>query len=120
MPAIDRELELERRGDVTIVRLSANVADAVYCQELERPLTALLDDNPTPRIVLDFDAVVYGQSALYGFLVQLHDRAKQAGGGLRLCNLSPTIHAALEITRLDELLDVYADEEAALAGWCKT
>lgn len=120
MAAIDRALDVEERGDAIVVHLSANVADAVYCQKVERPLAALLEGRSAPKILLDFGAVAFGQSALYGFLVKLQQRARERGGSLRLCNVPSSVRSALEITRLDELLEIHADEASAWDDWTVT
>ena len=41
---------------------------------------------------------------------------RQAGGRVRLCNLSEKVRTLMKMTRLDTVLDLYATEEEALAS----
>ena len=53
---------------------------------------------------------------MIGKLVVLHRAAESNGQRLALFNLRPKIHTLFEVTRLTELLSIYANEQQALDG----
>jgi anti-sigma B factor antagonist len=68
------------------------------------------------QIVVDLKQVPYVDSSDIGRLIRSHLSVRRAGGRVRLCNLSQRVMAALKLTRLDTVLDIYPTEEDALAG----
>jgi anti-anti-sigma regulatory factor len=47
-------------------------------------------------------------------LVAIQQKLKSAGGNLKICGATPPVAAAFHAAELDAVLEVYADEEAAL------
>jgi len=70
----------------------------------EGRLDILIDMKLLPRI----------DSSELGRLIRSHISARQAGGKVRLCNLSERVMVLMKMTRLDTVLDLYATEEDAL------
>jgi anti-sigma B factor antagonist len=68
------------------------------------------------QIVIDLKQVPYLDSSEIGRLIRAHISVRQAGGRVRLCNLSQKISAVLRMSKLDTMLDLYETEEAALAS----
>ncbi len=68
------------------------------------------------QIVVDLKQVPYLDSSEIGRLIRAHISVRQAGGRVRLCNLSQKISAVLRLSKLDTVLDLYETEEAALAS----
>lgn len=67
------------------------------------------------EILIDLSDVPYMDSTEIGRLIRCHLSVRQAGGRVRLCNLSPRVTDLMKISRLDTVLDIFASEEAALA-----
>ncbi len=55
--------------------------------------------------------------APFNKLVSLQRQAAAAGGRLALCELSPGVREMLDLTRLSQLLDIYASEEEAVRSF---
>ncbi len=72
----------------------------------EGRLDILIDLKLMPRI----------DSSELGRLIRSHISARQAGGKVRICNLSERVMTLMKITRLDRVLDLYGTEEAALSS----
>jgi anti-sigma B factor antagonist len=68
------------------------------------------------QIVVDLRQVPYLDSSEIGRLIRAHISVRQAGGRVRLCNLSQKISAVLRLSKLETVLDLYETEEAALAS----
>ncbi len=68
------------------------------------------------HIVVDLKQVPYIDSHDIGRIIRAHLSVRQAGGRVRLCNLSDRVLAVLKMTRLDTVLELYGTEEQALAG----
>jgi anti-sigma B factor antagonist len=68
------------------------------------------------QILIDLKELPYVDSTELGRLIRCHLSVRQAGGRVRLCNLSPKIMSLMKLTRLDTVLELYGTEEEALAG----
>jgi anti-sigma B factor antagonist len=76
-------------------------------------IAALLEAGQA-RLLLDFGGVRYVGSAMLGRLLALNRRVAKAGGRLVLCGLSPYLRTIFEVGRLDRILTIRPDEDAAL------
>ncbi len=68
------------------------------------------------QIVIDLAHVPYLDSSEIGRIIRAHLSVRQAGGRVRLCNLSERVLALMELTRLHTVLELYRTEEEALAA----
>jgi anti-anti-sigma factor len=70
-----------------------------------------------PRhMVLDFGTVRSLSSTMFGKLIALDRKVKQAGGELTLCGLAPDLLAKFASMRLDKLFHICATQEQALGA----
>ena len=99
-------LEVERRGDLTIVcchgRLVAGVAKC-----LTNTVTPLIPESK--RIVLDLADLQHTDSMGLGAMVQLYVTAKAGGCSLELMHLSKQIHHLLGLTNLFSIFTVIGE-----------
>src|SRR5262245_55162823 len=98
---------LERRGDLSIVRLEGPKIPP----ELAAPLYRLVDEEGPRRVVLDLSAVRYISSNGIGILVSLHKRLVAASGRMVVCGIDPDVLALLKLTNVDRLIAAYPTEE---------
>jgi anti-anti-sigma factor len=108
-------LECERVGDVTVARVKPPMLrgdDAT--EELFRELYALLDEAGCKKLVLNLAPVDYVASVTLGRLVTLVTRARAAKAGLAVCQLKPVVERSLEVARLADMMNIYADERTAV------
>jgi anti-sigma B factor antagonist len=68
------------------------------------------------RLVLNFTGLKYMNSGGIGMLVTLLVRANRQGRPLAAYGLSDHYREIFELTRLDEAITIYDDEQSALAG----
>lgn len=67
-------------------------------------------------VILNFEGMEYMNSSGIGLLVTTLIRAQRAGHDLRAFGLSDHYRQIFSLTRLDEAISIYDDEEAAVAG----
>ena len=110
-------LALESRtvGDVQVVMCRGRLVGGEESAALERCIAGLLTDRP--YIVLDLADLQFIDSSGLGLLVRCLARARSAGGGLKLCAVSPKIGEVLRVTRLSSSFDAYDTEDEAVAAF---
>jgi len=69
------------------------------------------------KIILNLGDVNYIDSSGIGELVSTYTTVTNAGGQLKLLNLTKKIHELLQITKLLTVFQVFEDEKAALASF---
>ena len=68
-----------------------------------------------PKIVINLNKVTYVDSSGLATLVEILKLMRSYGGKMRLSNLSPKIKSLFEITKLDKLFEIMADEVEAIS-----
>lgn len=102
-------------GDVAIISFSQDhILDAVLIEKMGASLKALVDSEPRSRFILDFKSVDYLSSSALGMLISLQKKIAMKGGQLKLSGIKDSIMEVFRITKLDEVFDIYAGEEAAI------
>ena len=76
---------------------------------------AIADGNK--RIVLNLSEVNYIDSGGLGTLVALHTTAHNAGGSIKLANLTKRVGDLLQVTKLLTVFEVYNSEYEALESF---
>jgi len=94
---------LDIRGDIT-----ASSEAALMSAYAEAAATG------ARTVVLNFTGLEYMNSSGIGLLVTLLIRAKRAGQRLLACGLSEHYQQIFELTRLNDAIEIYPDEAAAL------
>ncbi len=108
-------LQARKAGDVTIVNCSGRIVFGEEAAELREKVKSLLKE--TPRIVLDLKNVSYIDSGGLGTLVGLYTSARNAGGEVKLANLTHRVHDQLQITKLITVFDCHDSDESAIASF---
>ena len=99
-------LEVERRGDLTIVCCHGRlVAGVTKC--LTNTITPLIPESK--RIVLDLADLQHTDSMGLGAMVQLYVTAKSSGCSLELMHLSKQIRHLLGLTNLFSIFTVIGE-----------
>ena len=66
-----------------------------------------------PKIIINFTAVTYVDSSGLATIVEILKNMRSYNGKLVLSNLSPKVKGLFEITKLDKLFTIVADEKDA-------
>ena len=118
-------LQVRLASRAVVVTLEcAEIMSAEEIRALDAELTALLDDEQRPHLVIDFHKVRHVSSSALGYLVQLRNVVNQRGGHLRLCCVGQKVKDAendtyvyelFKIVKLDKFFELADDVETALA-----
>lgn len=117
MPKITAKVAESKAGPACVVTFgNPKLVDADVIAEVGKRLTSLLDEKMQRRIVLDFEGVTSVSSAMMGELIRLHAKLKTVPGGkIVLCNFDDRMAKLLKMTKLDKVLTMADDTDAALA-----
>lgn len=105
---------LERVGAAAIVRIAGDVTSASET-DLMAGFTQAIDGGAS-SVILDFAGMEYMNSGGIGLLVTLLVRAQRGGARLLATGLSEHYRQILSLTRIDEAIEIFDDEAAAVAA----
>ncbi|MBN1436246.1 MAG: STAS domain-containing protein [Sedimentisphaerales bacterium] len=110
---------------VVVILECAELMSAQDITTLDAELSALLDDEQRPHLVIDFHKVRSISSSALGYLVKLRNVINDKGGRLRLCCVAQKvkdsendtyIYELFKIVHLDKFFELAPNVEAALAN----
>jgi anti-sigma B factor antagonist len=78
-------------------------------------LNAIIEKKPE-RLVIDLSGVTYIDSAGLAALIQAMQKVEAYGGKFLLAGLQETVRSIFEISRLDQVFQIFPDTDAALAA----
>ena len=116
--ASHRRIDVSRVGDVSVVRFQdRKVLDEAAIQELGLELFGLVEQENRKAILLNFTGVEFLSSAALGKLITLDRKVKAHKGRLKLCEIRPEILEVFQITKLNKVFDIRAEEAEAIAAF---
>ena len=108
-------LDVRRAGDGTgVIEISGDITAG--SEDALMDAYGRAGDGDTRAVLLDFSRLEYMNSGGIGLLVTLLVRAQRAKQRLLACGLNDHYRQIFELTRLDEAISIYVDEDAALAA----
>jgi anti-anti-sigma factor len=108
------EANVRRRAGLAVVDLHGDVN-----READRDLNRAYDEAAAAgaaRLLLNFAGVDYINSTGIAVIVGLLARARKDGRQLVICGLSEHYRTIFEITRLIDFMQVFPDEDGAVAA----
>src|SRR5712664_263823 len=78
-------------------------------------LNSMIEKKPQ-RLVVDLSGVTYIDSAGLAALIGAMQKVEGYGGKFLLAGLQETVRSIFEISRLDQVFQIFPDADAALAG----
>ena len=110
-------LNLQKRasGDVTILELEGRILVGESSQHFHKTVRETIAQGAR-KLVLQLSAVNYIDSSGVGEIVGALSAAKQAGGDLRLADLTPKVRDLMQMTNLNRLFDLNLNEAAAISA----
>jgi anti-sigma B factor antagonist len=88
--------------------------ESAYVRDTVRKLL-----TQTNQFVLNLGGVTYIDSGGLGTLVALYTTAHNAGGAIKLSNLTPRVGDLLQVTKLLTVFEVFETEEEAIQSFRK-
>ncbi len=104
-PAQDRPNAVPLKGEIDL-HVSPSVTTS---------LDEMIGKKPE-RLVVDLSAVTYIDSAGLAALIQAMQKVEGYGGKFQLAGLQETVRSIFEISRLDQVFQIFPDVDAALAA----
>lgn len=118
MPQADARLRIRKEAGIFFVEfVDRNILDEANIQQIGEEITAIIDANPAPKMVLSFSNVDHLSSAALGALITIHNRMKAKQGQLRLSNIDPQIYEVFTITKLNKLFEIHDTADHAAASF---
>ena len=102
---------------IVVADCSGRIVFGEETAELRDRIRALISKGS--RIVLNLADVTYIDSGGLGTLVALYTTAQNAGGSVKLANLTQRVGDLLQVTKLLTVFDVYDSEEKAIQSFKK-
>jgi anti-sigma B factor antagonist len=103
--------------DILVVNCDGRIVFGEESAELRDKVKALIAQNK--RIVLNLGGVSYIDSGGLGTLVALYTTAHNAGGAIKLTDLTQRVGDLLQVTKLLTIFEVYDTEEEAIQSFRK-
>ncbi len=112
------ELNIKERqaGDITILDMDGKITIGEGSVALRSAIRRLLEEGKK-KILLNLGQVGYIDSSGIGELVSSYTAISNAGGQLKLLNLTQKLKDLLGITKLLTVFDTYTDESEALGSY---
>jgi anti-anti-sigma factor len=108
--------ELDRRGDVTIIR-PATTIESIRWDLIEQAAEVVLQPirgEACPLVVVDLSNVNYFGSVFLSLLLRCWKHVSTKGGTMVLCGVSHRAQELLRVTALDTLWAIYDTEQEAI------
>jgi anti-sigma B factor antagonist len=103
-------------GKVAVLDLSGKITIGEGDVVLREKVTELLDAGRL-NVLLNLGKVSYMDSAGIGELVACYKRAKEKNGTVKLLNPTGKVYDLLQLTKLEEVFETFADEKEALVSF---
>lgn len=118
MPSAESRLRVRKdKGIVHVEFIDRNILDEANIQQIGEEIGAIVDAEPTPKILISFSNVDHLSSAALGTLITINQKVKARQGQLRLANIDPQIHEVFVITKLNRLFQIHDTSDQALASF---
>ena len=97
----------EENDTIQVEFTTRKILDEGNIAEIGEQLSALVEKEERPKIIISFAAVDHLSSAALGTLITINNKVKQKGGQLRLSDINPQIYEVFLITKLNKLFRIY-------------
>ena len=108
-------VNIENRNGLAVCHIEGEI-DINTSPGIKKSIDKLLQAK-TSRIVVNLSKVTYVDSSGLATLVEILKNMRSYGGRLRLTNLLPKVKSLFEITKLEKLFEIMADEQEAISNF---
>ncbi len=118
MAQADSRLRVRRQDSITLVEfIDRNILDEANIQSIGEEITALIEAESAPKLLISFSNVDHLSSAALGTLITIRNKVRDRGGQLRLANIDPQIYEVFVITRLHKMFSIHETTDDALKSF---
>lgn len=111
-------MEITERSNngVTVLDLNGKILLGEGDEVLRHTVRSVIAGG-TRKLLLNLANVPYVDSAGLGELVRCHTRMVQAGGSVKLLNVTSRLHDLLQITKLVTVFETFESEDTAIGSF---
>ncbi len=106
-------VRIEPKSGLTVCHVDGEI-DINSSPQIKKSFDKLISAK-TPKLVINLSKVTYVDSSGLATLVEILKNMKSYGGRMRLACMSSKVKSLFEITKLEKLFEIMADEESAVA-----
>ena len=106
-------VKIETKSGLTVCYVEGEI-DINTSPNVKKSFDKLINSK-TPKIVVSLAKVTYVDSSGLATLVEILKNMRSYGGRLRLSDMSPKVKSLFEITKLEKLFEIIANEEEAIS-----
>ena len=106
-------VKVENKNGLTVCCIEGEV-DINSSPAIKKSFDKLIASK-TPKIIVNLSKVTYVDSSGLATLVEVLKNMRSYGGKLRLTNMSSKVKSLFEITKLEKLFEIIADEAEAIS-----
>jgi anti-sigma B factor antagonist len=106
-------VKIENKNGLSVCYIDGEI-DINTSPSIKKQFDKLLSAK-TAKVVVNLSKVTYVDSSGLATLVEILKNMRSYGGRLRLTNMSSKIKSLFEITKLEKLFDIMADESEAVS-----
>lgn len=108
-------LMVQRIGDAHVIEfMETNILDQIVIERIKEQILGVIEKAGHPKILISFENVKHISSAMLGTLMAVNKAVKAASGELRLCSIDKNLMEVFKLTRLDKVLKIHKNPQAAL------
>ena len=106
-------VKIENKNGLSVFHVEGEI-DINSAPAIKKSFDKLLSSK-TPKVIINLSKVTYVDSSGLATMVEILKNMRSYGGRLRLTNLSAKIKSLFEITKLEKLFEIMADEAEAIS-----
>jgi anti-sigma B factor antagonist len=110
-------IQSRRVGFITVIDCAGKLIAGDNVDYLNDQVRRCIDSHSS--VVVNLGAVTFIDSSGLGLLVRLVTTTRNSAAGLRFCGANDQIKKVLELTKLRDILNVYATEQQAIEAFGK-
>ncbi len=107
------QVNIEDTNGISLCRVSGDI-DINSSPEVKKTFDQVVSQKKD-KVVINLKDVSYIDSSGLATLVEILKNLRSYGGKLKLSNLSSKVKGLFEITKLDKLFDIFAEEQDAVS-----
>jgi anti-sigma B factor antagonist len=112
------QLMVHNIQDATVVNFrQTSILDSAVIDAISRELYAIIDEQATRKLVLDFSQVKFLSSQALGVLINAKKKADAIKGVIAIAGMKPDLQRVFKIMNLQKLFSFYDTEKDALAAF---
>lgn len=114
----ESRLKVKRDNGIIQVQFrDRNILDEANIQQIGEEIKGLIEADPSPKLLINFQDVDHLSSAALGTLITINKRVGALKGQLRLANIDPQIYQVFMITRLNKVFEIHETVDKAVASF---